>query len=90
MTAATQQFLDHEISVWGEDYIFDLIDRGYRAVETTAGCRWLAPALVPPGAHRPPVAGFRPGAAVQGGRETATLRGPYRASQEFSPVHLRV
>lgn len=28
-----QEFIDHEVSVWGEDYIFDLLDRGYEAVQ---------------------------------------------------------
>jgi len=28
-----QQFITKEIATWGQDYIFDLIDRGYDAVE---------------------------------------------------------
>ena len=28
-----QEFIDREVTTWGEDYIFDLIDRGYEAVE---------------------------------------------------------
>jgi len=28
-----QEFIDKEIATWGQDYIFDLIDRGYEVVE---------------------------------------------------------
>jgi hypothetical protein len=36
------EFIQHEVSVWGEDYIFDLIDRGYEAVEMVVdgSTRW--------------------------------------------------
>lgn len=37
------EFLKHEIYVWGEDYIFDLIDRGYSLTQTSAGWKWLLP-----------------------------------------------
>jgi len=26
------QFIQHEIATWGEDYIYDLLDRGYTPV----------------------------------------------------------
>lgn len=31
------QFIQREIATWGEDYIFDLIDRGYEVVQLTNG-----------------------------------------------------
>lgn len=38
-----EEFLTHEIYVWGEDYIFNLIDRGYSLINTTGGWRWQLP-----------------------------------------------
>ena len=38
-----QQFMDREIRIWGEDYIFDLFDRGYNVVLTTSGYKWVMP-----------------------------------------------
>lgn len=32
MTTAQVNFINHEIAVWGEDYIHDLINRGYEPV----------------------------------------------------------
>ena len=32
-----EQFMAKEIATWGEDYIFDLLDRGYVVVEVTTG-----------------------------------------------------
>jgi len=32
MTTAQVNFINHEIAVWGEDYIHDLLDRGYEPV----------------------------------------------------------
>lgn len=29
------EFLKSEIAVWGEDYIFDLLDKGYELTELT-------------------------------------------------------
>lgn len=29
------EFLNREIAVWGEDYVFDLIDRGYELIPLT-------------------------------------------------------
>jgi len=37
------EFIDREIATWGQDYIFDLIDRGYEAVrliDGTGQMRW--------------------------------------------------
>lgn len=39
------QFIKSEIAVWGEDYIFDLIERGYSPMLTDNGWYWLLPAL---------------------------------------------
>lgn len=41
------EFLKKEIVLWGENYIFDLVDRGYTLKLTTAGWRWILPASVP-------------------------------------------
>lgn len=35
------QFIKSEIAVWGEDYIFDLIERGYSPMLTDNGWYWL-------------------------------------------------
>ena len=35
------EFVNAEIAVWGEDYVYDLIDRGYAPVLTTIGWKWL-------------------------------------------------
>lgn len=43
------EYLKHEIALWGEEYIFDLVDRGYTLKLTTAGWKWLLPAAVPTG-----------------------------------------
>lgn len=32
-----EQFVSKEIAAWGEDYVFDLFDKGYVAVELTDG-----------------------------------------------------
>jgi len=32
-----QNFLDREIAVWGEDYVFDLLDKGYKIVQRDDG-----------------------------------------------------
>ena len=42
-----QDFIEKEISVWGEDYVFDLMDRGYTPVLTDRGWYWLVTADVP-------------------------------------------
>lgn len=37
------QFITKEIATWGEDYIFNLIDRGYKAaclISSTGQMRW--------------------------------------------------
>ena len=41
-----EEFLNREIYIWSEDYIFDLLDRGYEVKLTTAGWRWIAPVTV--------------------------------------------
>lgn len=33
------EYLRREISVWGEDYVYDLIDRGYTPVKLSNG-KW--------------------------------------------------
>lgn len=43
-----EDFIKREISVWGIDYITDLFDKGYDAIETTAGWKWQMPALSNP------------------------------------------
>lgn len=44
MTTITKdEFIAKEVATWGEDYIFDLIDRGYEAVELVdemGGTKW--------------------------------------------------
>lgn len=32
ITMTREQFINREVSVWGEDYIFDLLDRGFEPV----------------------------------------------------------
>lgn len=36
-------FVKHECRVWGEDYVYDLMDRGYTVHLTDRGWRWFAP-----------------------------------------------
>lgn len=36
-------FIDHEIGVWGIDYVTDLFNKGYDAIYTTAGWKWQLP-----------------------------------------------
>jgi hypothetical protein len=36
-------YLEHDIAVWGEDYIFDLLDRGYQLHQTNQGIKWILP-----------------------------------------------
>jgi hypothetical protein len=44
MEMTVDQFIAKEIAVWGEDYIFSLIDSGYTPVLTDDGnYKWLAP-----------------------------------------------
>lgn len=39
------QFIAHESHVWGSDYVFDLLDRGYVVVMTSEGkWGWQMPA----------------------------------------------
>lgn len=38
-----EEFLTHEIYVWGEKYIFDLLDKGYSLTHTSGGWRWIVP-----------------------------------------------
>lgn len=39
------EFIQHECHVWGEDYVFDLLDRGYIVVQTDDGkWGWQMPA----------------------------------------------
>lgn len=33
ITMTKDQFIQQQVATWGEDYIFDLIDKGYEAVE---------------------------------------------------------
>jgi len=35
------EFIKRECSIWGEDYIFDLIERGYVPVLTDHGWKWM-------------------------------------------------
>lgn len=39
-------FIDHEIGVWGIDYVTDLFNKGYDAIYTTAGWKWQLPVTV--------------------------------------------
>jgi hypothetical protein len=42
-----EQFISREIATWGEDYVFDLFERGYVAVQLSNGSRirwtWMVP-----------------------------------------------
>lgn len=38
-----EEFIKREIAIWSEDYIFDLLDRGYDVKLTTEGYKWFAP-----------------------------------------------
>jgi len=43
MTEAQTYFINHEIAVWGEDYIYDLLDRGFQPVLVSnreGGFKW--------------------------------------------------
>lgn len=35
------EFMRRELTLWGESYVFDLVDRGYVPTLTTQGWRWL-------------------------------------------------
>lgn len=39
--ATREDFIKHEISIWGEDYIFDLLERGYVVRLTSDGYKWF-------------------------------------------------
>lgn len=39
-----ETYIQHEIHIWGEEYIFDLLDKGYEVVLTDKGYRWVLPA----------------------------------------------
>jgi hypothetical protein len=49
-----EQFISREIATWGEDYVFDLFERGYVAVQLSNGSRvrwtWMVPTSP---THRP-------------------------------------
>jgi hypothetical protein len=32
-----EEFINREVATWGEDYIFDLIDRGYEVIQLRNG-----------------------------------------------------
>lgn len=34
-------FVKEQILIWGEDYVEDLIERGYAPVETNVGWKWI-------------------------------------------------
>jgi hypothetical protein len=36
-------FIKHEMSIWGEDEIYSLLDRGYVVKLTTRGYKWVIP-----------------------------------------------
>lgn len=38
-----EEFIRSEMIVWGEDYIYDLIDRGYEPILTNKGWKWITP-----------------------------------------------
>lgn len=40
------EYLKREIALWGEEYIFDLIDRGFTLILTSDGWKWVLPQLV--------------------------------------------
>lgn len=40
-----EEFINREVAIWGEDYIFDLLDRGYEPKLTSEGWRWFAPVI---------------------------------------------
>ena len=39
-------FVKHEMRVWGEDYITNLLNMGYNCVLTDKGWKWLLPVIV--------------------------------------------
>lgn len=39
--ATETEFLHNEITRWGEDYVLDLVDRGYVPTSTTQGWKWV-------------------------------------------------
>jgi hypothetical protein len=46
-----EEFINREINVWSEDYIFDLLDRGYEPVELISDTgqtkwSWVKPVTV--------------------------------------------
>lgn len=41
MTKTEDEFIKAEMTLWGEDYIFDLIERGYTPKLTNLGWRWF-------------------------------------------------
>lgn len=36
-----ERFIEQETTIWGYEYIFDLIDRGYLPVNTEHGWKWM-------------------------------------------------
>jgi hypothetical protein len=40
-TLTINEFVREQIATWGQDYVDDLLDRGYIPVCTSAGWRWL-------------------------------------------------
>lgn len=39
-------FIKHETRVWGEEYVDDLLNRGYTTVLTSVGWKWLLPSMI--------------------------------------------
>lgn len=41
MTETKTDFFHREVHVWGEEYVYDLVERGYTPILTTEGWRWM-------------------------------------------------
>jgi len=41
MMITLDEFIKRECAIWSEDYIFDLIERGYFPVLTDHGWKWM-------------------------------------------------
>jgi hypothetical protein len=41
LSMTENEFISKFTNVWGEDYVYDLIERGYAPVYTTHGWKWI-------------------------------------------------
>lgn len=47
MTMTENDFIRHEMEVWDEEYVTNLLNAGYKAILTTAGWKWVLPLTAP-------------------------------------------